>query len=252
MSEGVLNPIPARPVSARPEKRYDRTVMAKASGRFWRATAIFLVTVLINAVVQSVLVWPALIPNFGKPVFLLLALISFAGLLFSSLVLAIAALETAAGKVVVSDTFNTAWRHFPKYVLWIVPWVVIALLLLVFNKYAGFCFLAITIFLPVAAADSHPNPVKANFLAIKSRPVRFVFALIMTVLLLGLMQLGASLVTFLLNPAIAAFLVWLYVGVATAWLLTAWGLIYRSTTVGAVPADPTVAETLGQEVAAGA
>ena len=122
--------------------------------------------------------------------------------------------------------------RFGLFALWVVGWTVVVTVGLGFYFWPGVLVLALTPFLPVAAAAGVRNPLGANFAAIRSRPVRYLVTVAITLAVLLVMWLASALNAFFVRGWVASFTTWLVIGFVAAWLLTAWAALFRSTDAG--------------------
>ena len=68
-----------------------------------------------------------------------------------------------------------------------------------FYFWPGIMLLALTPFVPVAAAAGAANPLRANFAAIRSRPVRYVLTVFVSLLVILVVWLLAGLNAFFIR-----------------------------------------------------
>ena len=114
------------------------------------------------------------------------------------------------------------------FATWVIGWTVVITVGLGFYFWPGIMLLALTPFVPVAAAAGAANPLRANFAAIRfaTRAVRVDGLRLATGDPRGLAAGRAQRV--LHRGWIASFTSWLIVGFVAAWLLTAWSALFRS------------------------
>ncbi len=230
----MIAPVSQSSVAEAPAKSYGWSVFWTASARFWRATVVFLVVVLVNAGIQALLLLPKPIPGVGNVVFMFLALLSYLVFVMTLGMLAAAALATAQGKVSIGETFARIRPHFGRFFAWILLWTVLCTIGFMLHQIVGIILLLLTPYVPLAAADGARNPVAANFRAIRGRFGRYLLTLVVSCIFLVGLYLGSAITSFFLDGAIAALAFWIVGGLIGAWMITGWALLYRSTPVGSI------------------
>lgn len=220
------------------DQHYRRGPLRTASVRFWRAAGIMLAVILINAIIQGLLVAPGVTPQLNNPVFLLMALVSLASLVIGALLMATAALEVWAGRISIRRTIRLALPNLAWFTVVTLIWAVIALIGLSFYTWPGLVILALTPYVPLAAANGQRNVLKANFLAIRERFGRYVVTLVITGLFFFLLGLLESLFNFLIFGGASAFIAMFFGGLIVSWLAVGWALVYRSTAIGRATPNP--------------
>ena len=219
-------------VTQRPAAQYGFSALLKAIPTMGRATAPALALIVVNAIVQSLLMYLNAPSGFSAG-FLVSFAISTASALALYGVLASGALEAVDGTASWASVLGRAIRNAAPFTLWVaLQWVAIVAVSLIHPALIALVAV-LTPFLPLAAMDGRANAIVCNFQAMGSRFGRW--------LLTTLVLLVAGAVLFLLTvantlfvkgtPASAIF--WLVIGVVAWWVLTAWALLYRSTPVGA-------------------
>lgn len=199
------------------DKQYGWTVLGTGLRRMWRGVVPLVLVVLVNAVVQ------ASVSQF--PSWLALG-VSAAVLLCSFAFTAHLAYRSVAGRSRMGDLVTADLARFS---LWIVAWTIVVSAGLALYFWPGVFLLAVTPFLPVAAAAGVGNPLGANFVAIRSRPGRWLVTVLVSLLVILVVWLLAALNAFFVQGWVAAFTTWLVIGLVAAWLLTAWSALFRST-----------------------
>ncbi len=215
-------------------KKFGWSALVSASARYWRATGILLLIIVVNAALQAVLVSFEVIPFLNSVTFWVLALVSLAILIVAALLMATAALETAAGRISIRETIARATPNLGRFTLWILLWALLVLLGVSLYTWPGLVILAITPYLPLAAADGHRNPFKANFQAIASRFGHYLEVVVFSCIILGVARLLGALFNLLIFGAWASFVTMFVSGLIASWLAVAWALVYRSTSVGSI------------------
>ncbi|MCU0277808.1 MAG: hypothetical protein MUE31_02835 [Candidatus Nanopelagicales bacterium] len=203
------------------EKQYGWTVLGTGLVRMWRGFLPFIVVSLLNALVQASL-------RELSPLWLAVG-ISAALLLLAFALMAHIAVRSVDERSGLGDLRGT---RFALFALWVVGWTVVITIGLALYFWPGVLLLALTPFVPVAAAAGVRNPLGANFAAIRSRPVRYLVTVAITLLVLLVMWLISALNAFFVRGWVASFTTWLVIGLVAAWLLTAWAALFRSTEVG--------------------
>lgn len=219
-------------MSAEVHKQYGFSVLVTGFARMWRGVVPFLLVVLVNAVVQASVL--------GLPWWWLAIGISAAVLLISFAMTTHIALRSVSQRSGLVDLPDTDLLRFS---VWVVGWTVVVNLGLMFYWYPGLVLLALTPFVPVAAAAGARNPLAANFASIRARPLRWLVTVLISLGVILLVWLASALTSFFVQGWIAAFLVWVVIGFVAAWLLTAWSALYAST----VPLVLEVRDAVGVE-----
>lgn len=218
-------------------KEYRISVLATGIGRFFRGFVPFVLIIVVNALVQALLVLPNQTPGLNVA-FIAACLASFLVLIGSFRMLNATALRAVSGRVTVRTVLTDSRRHLGLFVLWSVAVYVLVILGLILYTIPGLIVMAITPFVPLAAADGKRNALGANFRAIGSRFFRYLITVVIMGVILVVSYLLAVLNGFLIGGFLAALLLWLYFGLLAAWFLCALASLYRSTRAGAVaPAD---------------
>ncbi len=220
-----------------PDREYRRFVLSSAMKRTWESSRVFAIVTVVNAAIQALLILPAPIYGINTPLFIFLGMVSYIVLLASVTLVIGAALRSGRGP----STIRGAYRHMRprlgRFLFTTLIWTVACIAGLLFWGVPGFILLATTPFVLIAAADGDNHPLRDNFRAIKYRFGRYVAVLIVNMIVLFLMYLGSFALNFFLNGALAAFIVWLYVGFLGTWLLSGWALLWRSTPPGQASAE---------------
>jgi len=200
------------------EKEYGWSVLATGLARMWRGFVPFIVVAVVNAVVQASLL--ALSPFW-------LAL----GISAAVLVICFAFMAHVADRSVRerSGIGDLRGARLGTFAAWVIGWTVVVSIGLAFYFWPGVILLALTPFVPVAAAAGARNPLAANFAAIRQRPVRWLVTILITLAVVLVVWLVSGLNAFFVRGWVASFSTWLIVGFVAAWLLTAWSALFRST-----------------------
>lgn len=203
------------------DKQYGWTVLGTGLWRMWRGFLPFVVVALVNALVQASLL--SLSP------FWLALGISAAVLLISFALTAHIAYRSVSQRSGVGDLTEA---DLARFALWVVGWTVVVSAGLAFYFWPGVILLALTAFIPVAAAAGAGNPLTANFAAIRERPFRWVLTVGVSLVVILIVWLLSGLNAFFIRGWVASFTTWLLIGFVAAWLLTAWSALFRSTAAG--------------------
>ncbi len=187
----------------------------------WRGFLPFVAVTVVNALVQASLL--------SLPVFWLAWGMSAAVLLIAFALMAHIADRSVVGRSGIGDLRGA---RLPVFAVWIAGWTILVNVGLAFYFWPGVLLLALTPFIPVAAAAGAGNPLGANFVAIRARPGRYLLTLAVSAIVIVVMWLLAALNVFFIRGWIASFSSWLIVGLVAAWLLTAWAALFRSTPAG--------------------
>lgn len=201
------------------DKQYGWTVLGTGLRRMWRGFVPLALVVLVNAVVQaSVLQLPFWLALGVSAAVLVTAFAFTAHVAYRSV-----AQRSRVGDLVTAD--------LARFSVWIVVWTIVVSAGLALYFWPGVFLLAVTPFVPVAAAAGTRNPLGANFAAIRARPGRWLVTVLISLLVILVVWLLAALNAFFVQGWVAAFTTWLVIGFVAAWLLTAWSALFRSTPV---------------------
>ena len=220
---------------AKPEREYGFSSLFSALGRMWRGTAPALVAIVVNAVVQSLLVyWNAPIGmNFP---FIVSLVLSFAALVLGLGLLSRTALDSVSGRVSLGQAVAGTKAALPKIVLWISAVVLIVTLGALVRPLVAWLLISLLAFVPLAAADGKSNALGAAFKAIGERWGRWLVTLIIVSIISLVLFLLTAVNVLFVKGFPASLIAWLVLGLVAWWFLTAWAEIYRSTKVGAASA----------------
>ena len=210
------------------EKQYGWTVLGTGFAKMWRGFLPFVVVAVVNALVQASLLWLS-------PFWLALG-ISAAVLLIAFALTAHIADRSVTRRSGIGDLRGT---ELARFALWVIGWTVVISIGLAFYFWPGVLLLALTPFVPAAAAAGARNPLGANFGAIRARPFRYLLTMLISLLVILVVWLLSGLNMFFVTGWVASFTSWLIIGFVAAWLLTAWSSLLRSTPAGEV-ATPAV------------
>ena len=211
-----------------------RTGLRAAARRTWKSSRVFVAVTVTNAIIQSLLIVPRPIFGINTGLFVFLGLVSYITLVASLTIMVGAALASGNGPNTVRAAYEQMRPHLFRFLAATVVLTAAAIVGLLFWTYPGLLILAVTPYVLIAAADGHEHPIRANFEAIKCHFGRYIGLLVVTVVLLTIMFLASAALTFFVDGAPAAFLIWLYLGFVGCWLITGWVLLWRSTPPGHV------------------
>jgi hypothetical protein len=200
------------------DKQYGWTVLGSGLWKMWRGYLPFIVVSLVNAAVQASLL--------ALSVWWLAVGVSAAVLLISFALMAHIAVRSVGERSGLRDLADV---DLLRFAVWIVGWTVVVNLGLAFYFWPGILLLALTPFVPIAAAAGVRNPLAANFSAIRAQPVRWLVTVLISLLVIAVVWLLSGLGAFFIGGWIASFSAWLIIGFVAAWLLTAWAALLRST-----------------------
>lgn len=213
-------------------KEFKFSALISAVGRFFRNFWALLIAIVINALVQAILVATGMTIGFNIG-FIVIVLISLAGFLWSFFYINRVALDGTVGKPRIAEIYNQNNGTFGKFALWsLALWLVTLIALIVF-PWAAVVILIVFVFVPLAAADGKANPIKANFEAIKDRWGHWLMTSVILFVIIWVLLLLSAVNGFFIGGFAGSLIMWLVWGVFTSWVMLAYGLIYRSTRVGA-------------------
>lgn len=215
---------------------YRRSVLVSAASKWRRGATVTIVTVLINAVLQAILVRGHTIFGFVSTTELvILGLLSFVVLLLCGSVVISAALIACVEPVTRPAAIKQARSHFWLFTIWVIVWILIVGAGLIVYSIPGLVLAALLPFVSIAAMDGQRNAVVANFRAIGNRFGRYLLTLAVT----GVLMLGVFLIAVInevfVTGWLASLIAWILFGIFASWLFLGWSLLYRSTTVGQLP-----------------
>ncbi|MDQ1247607.1 MAG: hypothetical protein QG597_1978 [Actinomycetota bacterium] len=192
---------------------YRFSVMLTGALRMWRATRVTLPVILLNAVLQGVLILPTQSAFTG----LTLALTALGSALALVATLAVVTAGALDSFGLVHPNWDGVRRRLAASWVPFVGWTC-ALFVVVVAGFAlwtwpGALLLALGLFVPLSAMD-RASPLRATWLIIRRRPVRWAVT-VLVVLALGLVAY--------LSRAVLWFFVPQFVGVAIAGLV--WGVL---------------------------
>lgn len=194
--------------------------------RMWRAWAIILPVIVVNAVVQALLILPDVTPDLTVG-FVLLAIVSLLVLIVSFALVGSAVLQAAVGRVDVRQVLVQARQRLPMLVVWSLGLLVAVLLGLSLWLLPGFIILAITPYLLLAVLDGRSNPLKVNFSVLGRRVGSWLFTLALIGATALIIWLLAVVTGFFVTGAPGALIGWLGLGFVSSWFTCAWALIYQ-------------------------
>lgn len=217
------------------DREYGFSALFSALGRMWRATAPALVAIVVNALVQSLLVYlnAPIGANFG---FIISLVLSFAALVLCGGLLARSALGSVTGRVGLSDAIAGTKANLKTIVLWLTVLVVLVTIGTLLNPLVAWLILAVLAFVPLAAADGKGNALGVNFKALGERWGRWLVTVIVVVIVAAVIFLLSAVNVLFVKGFPASLIAWLAYGLLAWWILTAWAEIYRSTKAGAATA----------------
>lgn len=184
--------------------------------------------VILNALLQAVLTWPGIPPDFSLR-FIGLAVASLAVFLsFLTAVTAIALESARASQVTRADVMNRLRAHWPVFVAWtllVLVAVGVGLLLFVLP---GAIVAILTPYVTVAAMDGRRDALVANAEAIAARPWGWLWRAALMSTAVAVAWLVAAFAGFLANGPAGSLVVWLVFGVLAVWFQRVWARLYRS------------------------
>jgi hypothetical protein len=210
-----------------PPRLYRVSALASALVRMWRAWAIVIPVVVLNAIVQALLVLPDVMPGLSLT-FIALALVSLLVLIASFALVATALLLSTRAPVTVGGVISVARGRFLPMLAWAIGLLAVVLIGLVLYVVPGLIVLAITPFLLLAVLDGRGSPLAVNFRTIGARWGRWLLTIVTMGVLSFLVWLLSALDGFFITGAPGALIGWILIGFVATWFTAAWTLIYRS------------------------
>lgn len=207
---------------------YKISALGRAALVMWRGWTVTVPVVILTAVTQGVISAVAYSPsNTGWNI--------VSSIMSALLFLVAGALVTASAYL--SLSMRVSWtavmtllhRHGGKFVMWLVGLMVFASLGLALYTWPGILILALTPYVLLSSVAGDKYPLATNFRAIGKRFWRWLLtALIVTVLVL-LSYIVFGFTEFFLRGVLGATVIWIIIGFATAWIMTAWAMILQAT-----------------------
>lgn len=196
------------------------------AARGWR---VVVPVTLINALLQAALISPGIHPEISLG-FIALALISYAALVFSFVLVVQELLRVIAGNphMGLLACIKGAASRFIPVLLWSLACLVLITIGLALYVFPGLVVIALIPFLLMAAVDAQPNPVKVNFKVLKHRFWRWLLTVVIMGIMCGVLWLLATVNAFFIAGPLGALIAWLAYGLIATWFIAAWALIYRS------------------------
>lgn len=206
---------------------YRWSVLAAGFARMWRAWAIVIPVVIVNAVVQGLLLLPGVLPYLTLP-FIVVALLSLAVLVLSFTLVATAMLRATTGHVGWADVTTGLGRRFLLVLAWAAGLLVVVLIGVSLYVVPGLIVIALTPYLLLAVIDGKRNPIAVNFRTIGARWGRWLITVIVMGILCFVIWFLSVANGFFVTGAPGAIIEWLAIGFIAAWFTCAWSLVYRS------------------------
>ena len=218
---------------------YRVSALASAAVRMWRGWSVIVPVVVVNALVQALLVWPAFTYDSGWYT-ALSAVVSAVAFALAYALVASVALDVPSGRVGWAQAWSRVRTNLVGYALWAVLLLVVVSVGLAVYTVPGLLVLALTPFLLIAALDGRGNALAVDVRTIGRRFWRWLVTVAITGVGVLLGSVIAGFTAFFWRGGIAAALVWLVGGLLLSWITVAWGLIYRSAWMP-VPDEPAAA-----------
>ena len=206
---------------------YRVSVLATGFARMWRAWRVLLPVVVVNALAQGILLLSGVLP-YLTIVFVLTALLSFVVLVASFGLIAAAMLQAVEGPVSAGAAIDTLRDRTWPLLAWSLGLVLVAIAGFAIYVVPGFIVLALTPYLLLAVVDGQRNPIAVNFRTIGARWGRWLITVAIMGAICFIMWFLSALDGFFVTGAPGAIIVWLVLGLVSAWFTCAWSLIYRS------------------------
>jgi hypothetical protein len=213
---------------------YGFSALLSALRTMWRASIPALVAIIVNAVVQSLLVYWN-VPIGLNAGFVISLVLSAVAIVYCFALLSRSALSAVDGKVSLSQGLAQTREVLGGFTVWAVILIVAVVAALLISPIAAWLLLVVVPFVPLAAADGHGNALVANFRAIKDRFGRWLVTAFFVTLVGLVLFLLTSVDVLFVKGFPASLVAWFGLGLISWWILTAWALVYRNTSVGAAP-----------------
>lgn len=209
---------------------YRVSALAYGFARMWRAWTVLVPVIVVNAILQTLIAWPAIDMGawwqvWGLGLLSYVVFLAFYGLVLSS------ALQVADGRVGWAAAAGRLRAHLWAFVAWSVILTLATVAGLLLYVIPGLVVLVLTRFVLFAALEGQGNAIAVNFHAMGERFWRWLVTVLITGAILGLGTFLAGFWNFFLRDPVGPLVVWLVAGILFAWFTTAFALIYRSTSV---------------------
>lgn len=205
---------------------YRISSLAFAFVRMWRGWRVLIPVIVLNAVIQALLIWPAF--TYGSGVWVLASAVISAIALAASFALAAAsALRVADGPVRWADITTGLHLNALRYLIWALIWGVAVAIGFALYVLPGVIVIAATPFLALAVLDGQARPLRANFSVLRACLGRWLITILLVVVVGVVCWNVSGFAAFFLRGPFATLLVWLVGGWLIAWFTTAFALIYR-------------------------
>lgn len=218
---------------------YSFSVLFSGLARMWRAWRVSLVVVLVNAAAQGLLILGSA-GAISTPVFLLSVVASALVLLAAAALVTAASLDSVTGRATWGSVIQRIRPRILRFTLWTVGLAVLVVIGLAFGGWPGLLLTAILPFVVLGAIAGERNPLKANFLVIFARPIRWAFTLLIIGGIAFVAWIFMAAWWFFVPGVIGAAISTFVGGMLTWWWSTSLACIYRSVRDGVVDSPPNV------------
>lgn len=200
--------------------------MIKSLGIMWRAWAILLPVIVLNAGIQALLVIGDPVPG-ASAWFIIASVLSFIALVAAFTLVAVAMLQAVDGRVSFTAVMHTSVSRSVRMLLWSATLTAAVIIGLVLYVVPGLIVLAVFPYLLVAVADGDRSPLRANFAAIGRHPARWIVMIIGIGTWCFLLWLFTALNAFFITGPVSAFAAWSVLGLFSSWFTCAWARVWR-------------------------
>lgn len=206
---------------------YRVTALGSGLLRMWRSWKVIVPVVVINAIVQSLLVWTGVLPGLTLG-FILLAVVSYLVFVISLTLILAALLESIDGAMSLTAVRDRARRSLPRLLLWSTLLLLATVIGLVLYVVPALILWALTPFVLIAVVDGERNPLTADLRAIGRHWGRWLVTCVVMGMIGAVLWLLGALDGFFVTGAPGALIGWLVLGLVVSWFSCAWVLIYRA------------------------
>lgn len=214
-----------------PEPEYGFSALFTGARRMWRGLVPFAAAIGFNALVQTPLTYPQVVPglSWGSVALAAVSAVLLIGTLAVMVATALRVAPRGAGHVGLGEAIKGAREHWGWFALWTVVVVGLATLGFAFGTYPGILVLMFLPYVGFAASQGIGHSLWANFKAVLDRPFRWLVTVLISALVLTVAQLLGAFNAFFISGMPSVAIWWVLFGIIQAWLLTAWASIWLST-----------------------
>lgn len=225
-------------------RTYRVSSLAAAAVRMWSAWRVLVPVVVLNALIQSFMIWPPYV--YGQaPWHVVSAIVSAIALWAAFGMVACAAMLVPLGQVTWSAAHAVARPRLLPFALWAICWGILVAVGMAVYTFPAVIIAALLVYLPFAVLDGERRPIRTAIGLVGNRFWRWLITVVIAgvVLLVGWILAGFG--AFFLRGPLATATIWLIGGVLISWFTTAFALVFVDARTPFDVVRPTVAGTEG-------